>query len=158
MQNEINKTYTPQQLAEFDTLLTGLEALTADLAVFTQEEKAALVKTPDNATDWMNGMLLRARQNMGILSRAFDPEPVAQDLRLDQDVTPRLMRLQRVVDRMQTTQFLARSDAFSALLGVRRSLKDAHVAGVDDDLSDGLKRFFSRTSRATPAPAPAVAN
>ena len=39
---------------------------------------------------------------------------------------------------------LANSDAFAALLG------------VDDNLSDGLQRFFNRTNRAqTPAPAPA---
>jgi hypothetical protein len=30
------------------------------------------------------------------------------------------------------------------LLGVRRQLKESAVAGVDDNLSDGLKRFFSR--------------
>jgi len=57
-----------------------------------------------------------------------------------------------VLDRLESAQFLARSDAFSALLGVRRALKDAGVAGVDDNLSDGLKRFFTRSSKSEPTP------
>jgi hypothetical protein len=51
------------------------------------------------------------------------------------------------MDRMESGKFMARSDAFAVLLGVRRQLKDSDVAGIDDDLSDGLSRFFSRTSK-----------
>src|SRR5882672_6053831 len=45
---------------------------------------------------------------------------------------------QRNVERLESAVFLANSDAFAALLGVRRQLKDSGVAGVDDNLSDGL--------------------
>ncbi len=30
---------------------------------------------------------------------------------------------------------------------MRRTLKEAEVAGVDDKLSDGLKRYFSRAAK-----------
>lgn len=152
MQDEINKEYTPEQLSQLDTLIEDLEAFTADLPVLSAEEKAGLVKAPDNSGSWMRNMLFRSQQNLNKLSRAYQPETVERDLKLDRDIEPRAIRLQRVLDRFGSTQFLARSDAFSALLGVRRGLKDAGVAGVDDDLSEGLQRFFSRTAKPKPTP------
>ncbi len=153
MQNEISKEYSAQQVADFESFISGLERLTADLPVLSSEDKNSFVKTPENASDWMNNMLIRSRQNLPHLPRSFDPDGVAQDLRLNEVISPFLLRLQRVSDRLHSAQFLARSDAFSALLSARRALKDAQVAGVDDDLSEGLRRFFTRGAKAAPTPA-----
>jgi hypothetical protein len=95
----------------------------------------------------MQQMLVRSQQNLNKLSREYDPGTTQRDLDLISSLQPRLMRLQRVVDRVQSALFLANSDAFSVLLSVRRQLKDAGVAGVDDNLSEGLQRFFSRSNR-----------
>lgn len=153
-QNDIDKTFTEQELADFDAALTKLEAVTQDLPVLTGADKAAHVRPPDGAGDWVQGMLTRAQQNLNKLSRDFDPALVQRDLDLIGAIDPRLLRLQRVVDRLAGARFLAGSDSFAVMLGARRQLKDSGVAGVDDNLSEGLQRFFSRASHAQPAPPP----
>lgn len=153
MQNEIDKTFTQQELSDFDASLTKLEALTQDLPVLTGDDKATHVRPPDGAGDWVGNMLTRAQQNLNKLSREFDPAVVQRDLDLIDALDPRILRLQRVMDRLNSARFLAGSDTFAVMLGVRRQLKDSGVAGVDDNLSDGLQRFFTRTSHAQPAPA-----
>ena len=155
MQNEIDKQFTPEQLQAMDNALTALETATADLPVLSASDKAGHVKPPDNARGWMEQMVVRAQQNLSKLPRDFDPALVQNDLDFTAAVAPRLLRMQRLVDRLVSGSFLADSDAFAASLETRRHLKDAGVAGVDDNLSDGLQRFFNRTSPA-PAPAPAA--
>lgn len=157
-QNEIDIQLTAEQLAQFDAALTSLETLAAAFPVLSAADKASLVKSPDGADGWMAGMLTRANQNLGSLARDFDPAGVQRDLELDATLAPRELRLARVLDRLGGARFLARSDAFAELLGVRRALKDTGVAGVDDNLSDGLQRFFNRSSKSAPAPTPAPAN
>jgi len=154
MQNEINKQFTDAELKAIDDALTVLETTLADLPVLSGEDKAAHVKAPDGARGWMQQMVTRSQQNLNKLSRDYDPALVQRDLDLAGTIEPRQLRAQRIVDRLESGVFLANSDAFAALLGVRRQLKDSGVAGVDDNLSDGLQRFFNRTNRTqTPAPA-----
>ncbi len=98
-------------------------------------------------------MLTRAKQNLNKLPRDFDTEKVKHDLNLSAALESRLLRLKRVEDHITSAIFLADSDAFAAGLQVRRLLQDAGVSGVDDNLSEGLVRFFKRSSP-TPAPAP----
>lgn len=155
-QNEIDITLTPEQLTLLDTTLTALETATAAFPVLSPETKSGLVKPPDAAEAWMAGMLIRAQQNLGRLPRDFDPALVQKDLDLSATLSPFELRLARVLDRVNSARFLARSDAFAELLGVRRALKDSGVAGVDDDLSEGLGRFFSRSNRVAPAPVAAA--
>ena len=156
MQNEIDKQFTDAQLKTIDDALTALETATADLPVLSGEDKATHVKAPDGAQGWMEQMLTRSQQNLGKLARDYDPALVQHDLTRVSTLAPRLLRAQRIVDRLESGSFLANSDAFAGLLGVRRQLKDAGVAGVDDNLSDGLQRFFNRSHRSA-APTPAGA-
>ncbi len=156
MQNEIDKQFTPEQLAAIDNALTVLETNLADLTVLSADDKASHVKAPDNSRGWMEGMVVRAQQNLTKLPRDFDPALMQKDLDFTAAVAPRQLRAQRIVDRLTGGTFLADSDTFAAALEIRRHLKDAGVAGVDDNLSDGLQRFFNRTSSkpasaATPA-------
>jgi len=155
MQNEIDKQFTPEQLKAMDDALTVLETTLTDLPVLAAADKAGLVKAPDNSRGWMEGMVVRAQQNLDKLPRNFDPALMQKDLGFSSDVAPRLLRAQRVVDRLTSGTFQADSDSFAAALEIRRHLKDAGVSGVDDNLSDGLQRFFNR-SNAKAAPAPAA--
>ncbi len=154
-QNDIDKEFTAQELADFDKALDSLEALTNILPVLSAEDKAAHVRPPDGAGDWMQGMATRAQQNINKMPRDYDPTQVTRDLNLDTALEARELRLSRVVNKLGDARFLARSDAFAALLGVRRHLKDAGVAGVDNNLSEGLARFFTRNGGSKPAPVPA---
>lgn len=148
MQNEIDKQFTDAELKAMDDALTVLETTLADLPVLSGADKSAHVKAPDGARGWMQQMATRSHQNLNKLSRDYDPALVQRDLDLTVIIEPRQLRAQRIVDRLESAVFLANSDAFGALLGVRRQLKDSGVAGVDDNLSDGLQRFFNRTNRA----------
>ena len=152
MQNEINKQFTDAELKAIDDALTALETATADIPVLSGDDKASHVKAPDNSRGWMEQMVTRAQQNLTKLPRDFDPALVQRDLDFTATVNPRLLRAQRIVDRLVSGVFLADSDSFAACLETRRHLKDAGVAGVDDNMSDGLQRFFNRTS-STPKPA-----
>ena len=152
-QNEIDMQYTAEQLTQFDAALTTLETLTATIPVLATDEKNGLVKPPENADGWMTGMLTRAEQNLARLPRDFEPASVQRDLDLAAALAPRELRLARVMDRIGSARYAARSDAFAALLGVRRTLKDSGLAGVDDNLSHGLQRFFGRTGTASAKPA-----
>jgi hypothetical protein len=154
-QNTIDKEFTPEQLAALDAALDTLEGLTADLTVLDTEGKAKLPKPPEGAGDWVDNLFIRAQQNLNLLPRAFDPAAVQRDIALESVLAPRQLRLERVRDKLDSTRFRGRSDAFRAMLDVRRQLTAAGVAGVDDNLSDGLKRYFSRQStEAPPAPKP----
>ncbi|MEI7534769.1 MAG: hypothetical protein WCK57_10415 [Verrucomicrobiae bacterium] len=152
MQNEIDKKFTDAELKAVDDALTVLETTLTDLPVLSADDKAAHVKAPDNSRGWMEGMVIRAQQNLGKLPRDFDPALMQKDLDFTAAVAPRLLRAQRIVDRFTGGTFLADSDTFAAALEVRRQLKDSGVAGVDDNLSDGLQRFFNRSKSAAPAP------
>jgi len=153
-QNEIDAQLTPDQLSAFDAAIAALETATAAFPVLSADDKASHVKPPEGADGWMTGMLTRANQNLNRLPRDFDPAAVQRDLDLDATLAPRELRLSRVLDRIGGARFLARSDIFAELLGVRRALNDAGVTGVDNDLSAGLARFFNRSNK-TAAPTPA---
>ena len=113
--DEINKEYSAEQLQELDTILDGLDHFTVDLEAARNEDKSRYVKAPDNSGDWMQNMLARSEQNLDKLARSYDPELVKRDLQLSADLEARIIRMQRVLDRLTSAQFLARSDAFSAL-------------------------------------------
>ena len=155
-QNEIDIALTPEQITQLDTALVSLETLAAAFPVLSADDKASLVKPPETADGWMVGMLTRAQQNLGRLPRDFDPATVQKDLDLNAALAPFELRLARVLDRIGSARFLSRSDAFAELLGVRRALKDSGMAGVDDDLSEGLRRFFNRSNKVAPAPTPST--
>ena len=150
MQNEINIVLTPAQLQAIDDLLTALETATA---LFPKNvDKAQYVKAPDDSRGWMEGMLNRAQQNLNAMPRDFDPALIQNDLNLSAALNPRILRLQRITQHFTDATFLADSDAFSDLLEARRRLQDAGVSGVDDNLNDGMNRFFNRSKRAKPTP------
>lgn len=153
MQNEINLTLTPAQLQTVDDSLTALENTLQALTVLTPEEKNAHVKAPENSRDWMNNMLARAEQNLQHLPRDFDSALVQTDLNLMDALASRLLRLHRLADQVESSVFLAGSEAFADLLEVRRRLQDANVAGVDDNLNEGMQRFFNCPKRTKAKPA-----
>lgn len=155
MQNKINLTPTPAQLQAIDDALTALETAVQAFPTLSTADKSSLVKPPEDARGWLEGMLARAQQNLNHLPRDFDPALVQNDLSLPATLNPRILRLERVVERMGNAVFLANSDAFADLLEVRRRLMDAKVTGVDDNLNDGMSRFFNRPKRTKPTtPAP----
>ena len=152
-QNEIDIALTETDLAPVLAALATLETFVAAFPSLTAEDKQGLVRVPESADGWMANMLTRSEQNLGKLPRDFDPAHVRRDLALHQALSPLLLRLHRIGERVETAAFLARSDAFASLLAVRRRLKDAELPGIDDDLNDGLRRFFRRDK----APAAIVA-
>lgn len=147
MQNEIDKQFTAEQLTAIDNALMALETATADLKVLSGDDKAGLVKAPDGARGWLENMVVRAQQNLNKLPRDFDPALMQRDLDFSAAVGPRLLRIQRITDKLVSSTFQADSDSFAAGLEIRRHLKDAGVTGTDDNLSDGLQRFFNRSNR-----------
>ena len=156
IQNEIDMELTEAQLTPVLAALETLETFAAAFPSLSTEDKLALVRAPETADGWMSNMLTRAEQNLAKLPRELDPAAVRRDLTLYDTLTPLLLRMERVRDKVENATFLARSDAFAVLLSVRRLLKEADMAGVDDDLSDGLRRFFRRDKVVKPA-TPAVA-
>lgn len=156
IQNEIDVTITEAGLTPVLAALATLETFVATFPSLTTEEKRTLMRVPETADGWMANMLARAEQNLGKLPRELDLETISRDLALQQTLTPIILRFQRVSERLETAAFLARNDAFATLLAVRRQLKDADLPGIDDDLDDGLRRFFRRDKApvlAVPAPA-----
>ena len=156
IQNKIDMELTEAQLAPVLAALETLETFVAAFPVLSTDDKLGLVRAPETADGWMSNMLIRAEQNLAKLPRELDPAVVRRDLSLHDTLTPLLLRLDRVSDKVENAAFLARSDAFAVLLSVRRLFKEANLAGVDDDLSEGLRRFFSRDKAVKPA-TPAVA-
>jgi hypothetical protein len=148
MQNEINLTLTAAQLQALDEALAALETIAQACPDLSAADKATLVKPPEGARDWLQNMLIRAQQNLNHLPRDFDPALVQTDLTLSTTLNPRLLRLQRITERLSNAVFLADSDAFGSLLEARRRLLDAKVTGTDDNLDAGMSRFFIRPRRA----------
>ena len=150
MQNEINLVLTPAQLQAIDDLLTSLETI---VAPFPQpDDKATYAKPPEDGRGWMENMLTRVEQNLNIMPRDLDPALIQNDLNLSAALNPRILRLQRITGRFNDATFLADSDAFSDLLEARRRLQDAGVSGVDDNLNEGMARFFNRPKRGKSTP------
>jgi hypothetical protein len=67
----------------------------------------------------MNNLPARSEQNIDKLAHSYDPALVKRDLKLITDLDARMLRLQRVLDKLESAQILVRSDAFSALPGWR---------------------------------------
>jgi ABC-type sugar transport system substrate-binding protein len=63
-QNTIDKELTAEELAKLDAALAQLESLSAGFPALAAEEKTGYVRPPDDAGDWMQGMLTRAEQNL----------------------------------------------------------------------------------------------
>lgn len=152
MQNEINLVLSPAQLQALDDALLTLENFSQTLPNPTPADKAALVKPPGDALGWITGMLTRAQQNLDRLPRDFDPALVQHDLDLVAALAPRQLRLDRLKQRIDDAVVLANSDAFADMLEVRRRLMDAKVSGVDDNLDEGMARFFKRPKRTKTPP------
>ncbi len=152
-QNKIDIQLTETELATLETAIVVIEQFAARFAPVTGAEKRNLVKAPDGSGDWIENMLTLADQNNDVLPRNFSADPIRRDIKLDKVLAPLELRLQRALERIDGARFLARSDAFAALLGVRRKLKEAGVSGVDANLNEGLRRFFGRESKDdTPSP------
>lgn len=151
-QNDIDIELTDTELATLEAAIVVIEQFAARFPIVTAHDKKNHVKAPDGSGDWMDNMLTVADQNNDVLPRNYSPDPIRRDIKLDKVLAPLELRLQRALERLDGARFLARSDAFAALLGVRRKLKEAGVSGVDGNLNEGLRRFFGRESKddATP--------
>lgn len=152
-QNRIDKEYTAAQLTAVDAAIQALETQFEDLLVRTAAEKSHAAKPPDGSGDWTANMLVRANQNLDKMPQSFDAAAIERDIALPGALEPCKLRLQRLVDKLTSAQFDARSDAFTAGLKIRETLQRSGVAGVDDNLNEGMKRYFSRSKAAAPEPA-----
>ena len=80
MQNEIDKKFTDAELKAMDDALTVLETTLATVPVLSGDDKSSHVKAPDNSRGWLEGMVVRATQNLDKLPRNFDPALMQRDL------------------------------------------------------------------------------
>ena len=143
-QNEIDLEVTEQEWTQLDAALKVLEDFAAKLP---NKDKNSYVKAPENAGDWVKRMLSMAEQNLGKLRRDFDPAPIQRDLKLRDALMARSPRIDKIAQAWSNGLFFTSSDSFSAGLDIRSQLTDADVPGVDDNLDEGLQRFFSRSPR-----------
>jgi len=145
-QNLISLTLTDGQLAAVDAALEALEANLARLLSLEAAERRGLTKMGAKSEAFCRQTLMALMQNPQVVPASLDLAEANEDLRMLDQLRPRLARLQRLSARAADTEMALGSDVMTASLVGYGLLK---IAGQHQGL-DSLRRELS--SRFKPAP------
>ena len=109
-QNLINLDLSAGQLASLDETLMALEANLAGLIALTPEQRRDLTKMGDKSEAFCRQAVDVFRQHPDVLPRNFDLDGFTRDLAALDALRPRLLRIQRVLQRCQDTEMALDSD------------------------------------------------
>ena len=138
-QNLINLDLAAGQLASLDETLMALEANLAGLIALTPEQRRDLTKMGDKSEAFCRQAVDVFRQHPDVLPRNFDLDGFTRDLAALDALRPRLLRIQRVLQRCQDTEMALGSDLMTNALEGYAVLK---VAGKGEGL-DAMRRMLS---------------
>lgn len=145
-QNRISMELGPEQWASLDAALGTIEQLLAGMVSLTPEERMRLIKMGDGSEAFCRQALDVMGENPNVLPRNLDLAEMRRDLATHDALRPRLMRLQRLVEKAADTDMALGSDVMAAALEGYAFLK---IAGKGEGLH-GLRRSLSKRFEQAP--------
>lgn len=124
-QNLIDIVLSDETLSAVDAALDTLETHFTGLIALSPEQRRALIKMGDKSEAFCRQAVDSFVQNPGVLPRNFDVEAYQRDLDALDDLRPRLIRLNRLRERMVDSEMALGSDLMTNSLEGYASLKRA---------------------------------
>lgn len=149
MQNLISLNLATADLTTVDGAIKTLEDKLTGLIDLSPEQRRSAVKMGEKSEAFCRKATEVLGQNPGVLPANFNLAEVKRDLAAFDALRPRLMRLARLVERLEDSQLALGSDVMSASLEGYAFLK---IAGKGEGL-DSLKRELSARFKSTKAKA-----
>ena len=156
--NQISANITAEQMSTIRTAIETLREQLPFLVDLSSEEIRRLAKAGDLSKGFLQKALLIAEQTPEILPRNFAIEEFRADMALAENLEEIALALKPLLERINNTVIVARSDAYGhALITYDRSKKSAEqgLTGITRDLGQRFARKAQakkQESAATPAP------
>ena len=143
-QNLISLQLAAADLTVIDGALKSLEDKLTSLIDLTPEQRRTVVKMGDKSEAFARKAVEVLGNNPAVLPANFNLPEVRRDLAAFDALRPRLVRLEKLVERMSDTQLALGSDVMTASLEGYAFLK---IAGKGEGLDAARKALSARFSR-----------
>lgn len=143
IQNRISATIDDASLTQIQGAIATLNQKLDFLVDLSPEEIKALPKFGDRSLAFVKKCQELAVKQDDFLPRNFDVDEFTRDVVLYEKMVGILQPMRMLMERMEDTNILVGSEAYSAALAVYSAAKNARgaVVGLDDLLDDFGKRF-----------------
>jgi hypothetical protein len=143
-QNLISFAPAAADLAAVDTALETLEKKLSGLIDLSIEQRSALTKMGDKSEAFCRKTVEVLANNPGVLPSNFNLQEVKRDLAGFDTLRPRLIRIEKLYEKMRDSQLALGSDVMTASLEGYAFLK---IAGKGEGLDAARKALSVRFSR-----------
>ncbi|RDZ26012.1 hypothetical protein [Lysobacter silvisoli] len=151
-QNLLSLTLPDDQLAAIDATLTQLEAQLVGLVSLTIDDRRALAKMGPKSEQFCRQTLIALAQHPQVVPPGLSVAEAQADLAALDRLRPRLLRLQRLVERAQDTDMALGSDVMSAALEGYALLRVSGKHHGLETLRQSLSARFDKTARRAEVP------
>jgi len=156
--NQISANITAEQMSTIRTAIETLREQLPFLVDLSSEEIRRLAKAGDLSKGFLQKALLIAEQTPEILPRNFAIEEFRADMVLAENLEEIALALKPLLERINNTVIVARSDAYGhALITYDRSKKsvDQGLTGITRDLGQRFARKAQAKKQGAAATTPA---
>jgi hypothetical protein len=145
-QNLISFAPAAADLAAVDTALETLEKKLVGLIDLSLEQRSTLMKMGDKSEAFCRKTVEVLANNPAVLPSNFNLQEVKRDLAGFDTLRPRLIRIEKLYEKMRDSQLALGSDVMSAALEGYAFLK---IAGKGEGLDTARKELSVRFNRTT---------
>ncbi|MFO1494194.1 MAG: hypothetical protein U1F26_05990 [Lysobacterales bacterium] len=138
------------QLTAIDAAITELETQLSGLVALTATDKRRAAKLGEKSEHFCRQTLRMLSENPQVIPPNLDLADALGDLQARDVLRPRLMRLTRLLERGNDTDFALGSDAMAVALRGYSLLKSVSGREGLDQLKRGLGTRFSKARRKSP--------
>ncbi len=150
MQNLVTLSFTDAQLSAIDQAISQLESQLTGLITLPAGSKQRLARLGDKTESFCRESLRALAENPQILPPHIDVVDAQQDLLARDQLRPRLMRLECLLQRGNDTRVALGADAYGVAMQGYQLLKVIGPGAGLDPLRRELGSRFARTRRGSP--------
>ncbi|MGD8781768.1 MAG: hypothetical protein PVH88_22735 [Ignavibacteria bacterium] len=150
-ENRVSAALEQTDLDEILTSLSGIETKLSFLVDLSIDEKMQLVKFGDRSVAFVNKALELINRTDEFLPRSFDVEEFKKDADLYNKLYSILQPMRMLLEKLEDTQMLAGSEAYSSALLVYQHAKMSKntLGGLESIVDDLGKRFVRKSATVT---------
>ena len=157
--NRLNTTATAAQIAAVKTALQTINTNLPFLIGLTIDERIALPAINVNNKAFTEDAINAAVNNTALIPSYVNVPNMQSDLTLFSQLDELILLTKQLLERLEDTQLLAGSEAYTSALAVYKlvsSASDAGVPGADTIYSQLKTRFAGQGGSGTPATNPSI--
>ena len=152
--NRLNTTATAAQIAAVKTALQTINTNLPFLIGLTTDERIALPAINVNNKAFTEDAINAAANNTALIPSYVNVPNMQNDLSLFTQLDEIILLVKQLLERLEDTQMLAGSEAYTSALAVYRLISDAGVPGADAINAQLKARFAGQGGAGTPATNP----